>query len=86
MLRVARRLGAITGMRIKTTFLGAHAIPQEYKGNSQNYVDYLCTEVLPAVAEAGLADAVDVFCESIAFSYAETEQLFIKANDLKSGY
>lgn len=82
MLRVARRLGEITGVRVKTTFLGAHAIPPEYKGKRQNYVDYLCNEVLPAVTEAGLADAVDVFCESIAFSYAETEQLFAKANDL----
>jgi imidazolonepropionase len=83
MLRVARRLGELTGIRVKTTFLGAHAIPPEYKDKNQSYVDYLCDEVLPEVVEAGLADAVDVFCESIAFSYAQTEQLFLKAHDLK---
>lgn len=82
MLRVAKRLGEHSGVRVKTTFLGAHAIPLEYKHNSQAYVDYLCDEVLPAVAEAGLADAIDVFCESIAFSLAQTEQLFIKAGAL----
>ena len=83
MLRVARRLGELTGLRVKTTFLGAHAIPSEYKDRPQAYVDYLCAEVLPAVTEAGLADAVDVFCESIAFTCAQTEQLFLKAQDLK---
>ncbi len=81
-LRVARQLGKHTGVRVKTTFLGAHAIPPEYKGNGQGYVDYLCDEVLPAVAEGGLADAVDVFCESIAFSLGQTEQLFMKAEAL----
>ena len=79
MLRVARSLGELSGVRVKTTFLGAHAIPPEYINRSQAYVDYLCEEMLPAVAEAGLADAVDVFCESIAFSLAQTEQLFVKA-------
>lgn len=82
MLRVARQLGEHSGVRVKTTFLGAHAIPLEYKANSQAYVDYLCEEMLPAVAEAGLADAIDVFCESIAFSLSQTEQLFIKAKAL----
>jgi len=82
MLQVARELGVIAGMRVETTFLGAHAIPPEYKGNSQGYVDYLCHEVLPRVAELKLADAVDVFCESIAFSLPQTEQLFNKAQAL----
>lgn len=82
MLRVARQLGEHSGVRVKATFLGAHAIPPEYKGNGQAYVDYLCEEVLPAVAEAGLADAVDVFCESIAFSLVQTEQLFARAEAL----
>jgi len=82
MLRVARQLGEHTGVRVKTSFLGAHAIPLEYKGNGQAYVDYLCEAVLPAVADAGLADAVDVFCESIAFSLGQTEQLFTKAETL----
>jgi imidazolonepropionase len=76
MLQVARRLGEMVGVRVKTTFLGAHAIGPEYKGDSQNYVDHLCNEMLPKVKEQGLADAVDVFCESIAFSLKQTEQIF----------
>lgn len=83
MLRVARALGHSAGIRIKTTFLGAHAIPPEYKGHAQTYVDYLCHEMLPAVKESGLADAVDVFCESIAFSLEQTEQIFTAAQKLK---
>lgn len=82
MLRVARRLGQKSGIRVKTTFLGAHAVPPEYKSKSDAYVDYLCETVLPAVSEAGLADAVDVFCETIAFSYEQAERLFLKANVL----
>ena len=83
MLRVARRLGELSGIRVRTTFLGAHAVPPEYLGRNQAYVDYLCRDVLPAVTEAGLADALDVFCETIGFSYAQTEQLFAKAQELK---
>ncbi|KTC87617.1 MULTISPECIES: imidazolonepropionase [Legionella] len=82
MLRVARRLGELSGLRVKTTFLGAHAVPLEYLNNKQGYVDFLCSEMLPAVADTGLADAVDVFCESIGFSLAQTEQVFIKAKEL----
>ncbi len=82
MLRVARRLGEQVGLRVKTTFLGAHAIPPEYKGNTQAYVDYVCHEMLPAVKETGLADAVDVFCETIAFSLEQTEQIFLTARTL----
>lgn len=82
MLRVARQLGSLSGLRVKTTFLGAHAIGPEYKGNSQAYVEYVCNEMLPAVKEMGLADAVDVFCESIAFSREQTEQIFSTARNL----
>ncbi|CDZ77436.1 Imidazolonepropionase [Legionella massiliensis] len=82
MLRVARRLAKLSGLRVRTTFLGAHAIPPEYKDNSQAYVDFLCFEMLPRVAESGLADAVDVFCESIAFNLKQTEQLFLNAKEL----
>ena len=82
MLRVAKRLGELSSLRIRTTFLGAHAVPAEYKNKTQAYVDFLCDDMLPAVAESGLADAVDVFCESIAFSLAQTEQLFSKAKSL----
>lgn len=82
MLRVARRLGEISGLRVRTTFLGAHALPPEFKDKSQAYVDFLCAEMLPAIAETGLADAIDVFCESIGFNLQQTEQLFKKAKDL----
>ncbi|KTD56525.1 imidazolonepropionase [Legionella shakespearei] len=82
MLRVARHLASLSGMRVKTTFLGAHAVGPEFNGNSQAYVDHLCNEMLPAVHESGLADAVDVFCESIAFSLAQTEQIFTVAQAL----
>ncbi|ASQ45297.1 imidazolonepropionase [Legionella clemsonensis] len=81
MLRVARQLGAMSGIRVRTTFLGAHAVPPEFN-NAQGYTDFLCSDMLPAVAEAGLADAVDVFCESIGFNLAQTEQLFIRARAL----
>ncbi|KTC89660.1 imidazolonepropionase [Fluoribacter dumoffii] len=82
MLRVARRLGELTGLRVRKTFLGAHAIAPEFKGNSQTYVDVLCQEMLPALSEEQLADAVDVFCESIAFSLKQTEQIFNAAREL----
>lgn len=82
MLQAARTLGELSGLRVKTTFLGAHTIPLEYKGKGQAYVDYLCQDMLPAVKESGLADAVDVFCESIAFSLEQTEHIFLAALDL----
>jgi imidazolonepropionase len=82
MLRVARRLGDLSELRVKTTFLGAHAIAPEFKGNSQAYVDFLCHEMMPAIKELNLADAVDVFCETIAFSIQQTEQIFLTAQAL----
>lgn len=82
MLRVARKLASHSGIRVVTTFLGAHAVPLEFKQDSQAYVDFICTKVLPAAVEEGLVDAVDVFCESIGFSLAQTEQLFLKASEL----
>ena len=82
MLRVARKLGEYTGVRVRTTFLGAHALAPEFAGRKRAYVDYLCETMLPAVSEAGLADAVDVFCESIAFDLDETARIFEKAQTL----
>ena len=82
MLRVAKQLGKMAGMRVRTTFLGAHTVPPEYIGRDQAYMDYICADVLPAVAEAGLADAVDIFCESIGFSLAQAELLFVHAQQL----
>jgi imidazolonepropionase len=79
---VARRLGEALGVTVRTTFLGAHALPPEYAGRSQAYIDVVCNEMLPALAAEGLVDAVDVFCERIAFTLAETEQVFRAAQQL----
>jgi imidazolonepropionase len=75
-LRVARRLGEAYGVTVRTTFLGAHALPPEYVGRSGDYIDLVCNEMLPALAAEGLVDAVDVFCERIAFTLDETERVF----------
>jgi len=85
-LRVARRLGEAYGVTVRTTFLGAHALPPEYAGKthgSQDYIDLVCKEMLPALVAEGLVDAVDVFCERIGFSLAETEQVFQAAKALE---
>ena len=81
-LRVARRLGEAYGVTVRTTFLGAHALPPEYAGRSADYTDLVCHEMLPALHAEGLVDAVDVFCERIAFTLAETEQVFRAAQAL----
>ena len=82
MLRVARKLGERFPVRVRTTFLGAHALPAEYKGRSDDYIDFVCREVMPRTAAEGLADFVDVFCERIAFSPAQTERVFQAAQNL----
>jgi imidazolonepropionase len=79
MLRAARALGHRHGVRVRTSFLGAHAVPAEYAGRADAYVDVLVNEMLPAVAEAGLADAVDGFAEAIAFSPAQISRVFAAA-------
>ncbi|ODC03518.1 imidazolonepropionase [Terasakiispira papahanaumokuakeensis] len=76
MLRVARRLGERFPIQVVTTLLGAHALPPEYQDQSDAYVDLVCQEMIPAAAAAGLADAVDVFCEKIAFSVEQCERIF----------
>ena len=81
-LRAARRLGQLCGVTVQTTFLGAHALPPEYAGKSQDYIELVCQEMLPALAAEGLVDAVDVFCERIGFSLAQTEQVFQAAQAL----
>lgn len=78
-LAVARDLGRLRPVRVQTSFLGAHALPPEASGDKDAYIDRLIAETLPAVAEAGLADAVDAFCEGIAFSPAQVERLFAAA-------
>ncbi len=75
-LRVARRLGRAHEVLVRTTFLGAHALPPEYAGRGDAYVDLVCDTMLPALADEGLVDAVDVFCERIAFSLSQTERVF----------
>jgi imidazolonepropionase len=82
MLRVARALGERLGIEVRTTFLGAHALPPEFAGRQGDYVDHLCELMLPAIARSGLADAVDAFCEKIAFTPAETRRVFAKAREL----
>ncbi len=72
MLRVAKRLQEESRVKIKTTFLGAHAIPAKFKSNREDYVKLILDEMIPAVAEAGLADYVDAFCEKGYFSVEET--------------
>jgi imidazolonepropionase len=76
MLRVARRLGERVPVRIRTTLLAAHAVPPEFTGRADEYVDWICREMIPAASAEGLADAVDVFCEHIAFSIAQCRRIF----------
>jgi len=82
MLEVVRTLAANSGLSIRSTFLGAHAAPGEYKGKSGEYIDLVCDQMLPAAHAARLADAVDAFCESIAFSTDEVARVFETAKSL----
>jgi len=75
-LRVARALGEGRPVRIVTTLLGAHAVPPEFAGRPDAYIDFVCEELIPAAAGAGLADAVDAFCEGVGFSPAQTRRVF----------
>ena len=76
MLRAARRVGELLPVDVATTFLGAHALPPEFAGRADDYIDEICERMLPALAEAGLVDAVDAFCERIGFSHAQTARVF----------
>ncbi len=81
-LQAARRLAQERSISVRTTFLGAHTIPPEMKGDSTGYIDNVCNDMLPAIAAEGLADMVDAFCETIAFSPEETARVFEKAKAL----
>jgi imidazolonepropionase len=81
-LQTARRLAGERPISVRTTFLGAHTVPAEMAGNKAGYIDAVCNEMLPAIAAEGLADAVDAFCEGIAFSVEQTAQVFAKAKTL----
>ncbi|MCW3785231.1 imidazolonepropionase [Plebeiibacterium sediminum] len=79
MLRVIKRLKEDYPIAIKSTFLGAHAIPEEYNGNADAYIEMLIKEVLPQIAKEDLADYIDIFCEKGYFSVAHTEKLLAAA-------
>jgi imidazolonepropionase len=79
-LQAARRLGSENPVTVRTTFLGAHALPPERAGDSEGYIDDVC-EMIPPLAAEGLVDAVDAFCENIAFSPEETAQVFSRARE-----
>ncbi|WON78810.1 imidazolonepropionase [Serratia sp. UGAL515B_01] len=79
MLRVARQLGELLPVEVKTTCLAAHALPPEYAGRSDDYIELVCNTLIPEAAAAGLADAVDAFCEHLAFSPAQVERVFTAA-------
>jgi imidazolonepropionase len=81
-LRAARDLGDKRLVSIRTTFLGAHTVPPEMAGNKTGYIDTVCNDMLPVIAVEGLADAVDAFCEGIAFSVEQTAQVFARAQAL----
>lgn len=79
MLRVARRIGAEAGVRVRTSYLGLHAVPPEHRADRTAYVDLAIDDILPAAHAAGLVDAVDAYCEPIAFSGGEVSRLFDRA-------
>ena len=82
MLRVARSLAGSSGISVSTSFLGAHSVPPEFKGKADQYIELLCAEALPRAADAGLVDAVDAYCENIAFSTTQIAKLFETAESL----
>lgn len=82
MLNVARRLGEQYDIEVKKTFLGAHALPAEYNGRSDDYIEAVCEAMLPAANALGLVDAVDIFIESIGFNLDQADRVFKKARQL----
>lgn len=82
MLRVIRRLGEILRVEVKSTCLAAHALPPEFKDRADAYIALICDTLLPQVAQENLADAVDAFCEHLAFSPQQVERVFNAAKSL----
>ena len=82
MLRVARRLGEALPVSVRATCLAAHALPPEYKDRADDYIEHICSEMLPVLAAEGLVDAVDAFCEYLAFSTEQVERVFKVAQHL----
>src|ERR1700689_1417675 len=81
-LRAARHIGVLRPVSVATTYLAAHVVPPQFPGGSEGYVERVCTHYLPAVAASGLADAVDAYCESIAFSVDQVARVFDGARGL----
>jgi imidazolonepropionase len=81
-LRVARLLGERYPVTVLRTYLGAHALPPEFSGKSDDYIDFICREAMPRLAAENLATSVDAFCENIAFTPEQTERIFKAATDL----
>ncbi|MDJ0911609.1 MAG: imidazolonepropionase [Woeseiaceae bacterium] len=82
MLGVARNLGDTSDLSIQATLLAAHTVPPEYSGNANGYIDLICHEILPEVVERELADAVDAYCEHVAFDAPQVAKLFRRAEEL----
>ncbi|MGA5485748.1 imidazolonepropionase [Pseudomonas siliginis] len=82
LLRVIRRLAEELPISVRSTCLAAHALPPEYKDRADDYVDLVCEQMLPALAAEGLVDAVDAFCEYLAFSPEQVERVFVAAQQL----
>jgi imidazolonepropionase len=82
MLRVIRRLGELLPLTVRSTCLAAHALPPEFAGRADAYIDLVCAEILPQLTSEGLVDAVDAFCEHLGFSPAQVERVFQCAGEL----
>ncbi|UVM00050.1 imidazolonepropionase [Pseudomonas atacamensis] len=82
LLRVIRRLAEELPISVRSTCLAAHALPPEYKDRADEYIDLVCEQMLPALAAEGLVDAVDAFCEYLAFSPEQVERVFVAAQQL----
>ena len=82
MLEVARRLGDASSVDVRTTLLAAHTVPPEFSGDADGYIDMICEQLLPRVVENKLADAVDAYCETIAFNAKQVDKLFAAATKL----
>jgi len=85
MMRVAKRIGEVLPLSVSLTFLGAHALPPEFKGKPDEYIDYVCHEMLPAISAEGLVHNIDVFCEKVAFDLAQVERVFKSAREFHLG-
>jgi len=81
-LRVARALGKRLSINVRTTLLAAHAVPPEFEGRPDDYINNVCDEILPAAHAEGLVDAVDAYCDNVGFTVAQVERVFVKAKEL----